>query len=74
MPLLPPVCFPLLQDAFSFGVCMWEMLTFRIPWGDIANPWQVGLALRRGGRKLASCIACRGLLAAHLFLFEAALH
>ena len=51
-PPQPPVCSPLSQDAFSFGVCMWEMLTFRAPWSNITSPWQVGQALRRSGDKL----------------------
>lgn len=31
-----------LQDIFSFGCILWELLTFERPWGSIINPWQAG--------------------------------
>jgi hypothetical protein len=42
LPLLPLVLPPLLAaDVYSFGIVLWELLTFEFPWGSAANPWQV---------------------------------
>ncbi len=30
-----------LQDVYSFGLVLWELLTFKTPWEDSINPWQV---------------------------------
>jgi hypothetical protein len=30
-----------LQDVFSFGVVLWELLCWETPWGSTGNPWQV---------------------------------
>ena len=29
-------------DVYSFGIIMWEMMTWRLPWEEL-NPFQVGL-------------------------------
>jgi len=40
-------------SVFSFGVVMWEMLTFEVPYGA-GNPWQV--SLERGRVCRAGCL------------------
>ncbi len=36
---LPWLC---TQDVFSYGVVLWELLCWQIPYVGISNPWQVG--------------------------------
>ena len=33
--------------VYSFGIILWELLTWRVPWEDYEGPWQVApLSLR----------------------------
>jgi hypothetical protein len=34
----------LVQDVFSYGLVLWELLTFKMPWDGLATQWQVGRA------------------------------
>ena len=34
------------QDVFSYGMVLWELLTFKTPWEALSSPWQVGAALQ----------------------------
>jgi hypothetical protein len=36
-------------DVFAFGVVLWELLTWELPWGT-ANPWGIVRAVTGGGR------------------------
>ena len=27
--------------VYSFGIILWELLTWRVPWEDYEGPWQV---------------------------------
>jgi hypothetical protein len=38
------------SDVFSFGVIMWEMMTFSIPWTGQTNPWSIVRTICDGGR------------------------
>ena len=45
------------SDVFSFGVIMWEFLTWQIPWHD-CGPWQVCFLLLSCFRLLAGPTKC----------------
>lgn len=38
-----------IADVFAFGVVMWEVATWLLPWGA-ANPWQLVGQVLNGGR------------------------
>ena len=35
------------SDTYSFGLVLWELLTWRPPFEGTSNPWQVGCGLER---------------------------
>lgn len=37
------------SDAFSFAVILWELLTWRVPWGE-EIPWKITRAVENGAR------------------------
>lgn len=39
------------SDAFSYGVVLWELLTWRLPWDTTALTWQIAAAVA-GGKRL----------------------
>ena len=42
-------CCSRIADVFAFGVVMWEVATWLLPWGA-ANPWQLVGQVLHGGR------------------------
>ena len=40
-------------DIFGFGVVLWEMMEWSVPWGS-ANPWSVSLRAARVALQVAS--------------------
>ena len=35
------------SDVYSFGMILWEMLTWQVPWEEL-GPWQVGVCRAPG--------------------------
>ena len=42
------------SDVYSFGMIMWEFLTWQVPWHD-CGPWQVRVVLPCA---ISACLAC----------------